>query len=331
MAALNAAAPDAPVPLRLRRWHDGDSVDALTALLHRAYAPLGRSGLNFTAVDQSPETTRARLANTQCWVLESASAAPGSGTYIGTVNVRAPCNVNVDLWSRSAPWYLRRDIAQLSQFAVDPSWQARGCGKQLLDAAIQWAHGAGYRGIALDTAQPAMHLRAYYAKRGFTEVGHAQWQGKTYRSALMLRTLSDPAPTADDAEHRTATVLAFWACISARDWPAARAALHDHATMHWLASGEHFDDADAIVRVQAVYPEGWQLRVLNAAARDDGSVHTHVEVIHPPQRYYASSVFHFDGAQIARIDEIWATAENPPDWRTPGVLGAYRRDPPLNL
>lgn len=37
----------------IRPIEPGDSLEELTRLLHRAYAPLGKLGLNYTAVDQS--------------------------------------------------------------------------------------------------------------------------------------------------------------------------------------------------------------------------------------------------------------------------------------
>ena len=45
----------------IRLWSDSDSIEELTALLHRAYAKLGKLGLNYTAVDQSPEVTQRRM------------------------------------------------------------------------------------------------------------------------------------------------------------------------------------------------------------------------------------------------------------------------------
>ena len=68
----------------LRPLSASDSLEALTALLHRAYARLGAMGLNFTAVDQSVETTRARFASGQGFVLDD------DGTLVGCVVVAGP-------------------------------------------------------------------------------------------------------------------------------------------------------------------------------------------------------------------------------------------------
>jgi hypothetical protein len=41
----------------IRTFAPNDSLIELTQLLHRAYANLGALGLNYTAVDQTPEDT----------------------------------------------------------------------------------------------------------------------------------------------------------------------------------------------------------------------------------------------------------------------------------
>jgi len=122
-------------------------------------------------------------------------------------------------------------------------------------------------------------------------------------------------------------VESLWARLQARDWAGARALLHDDATLHWVTSGEHFDDADAIIRVNAIYPEGWTIRVIAVDAMANGDMHSIVEVTHPPQRFFANSRFTLKAGRIRRISEHWATFESPPDWRNAQAIGAYRRDP----
>jgi hypothetical protein len=45
-----------------------DSLATITELLHSAYARLGAMGFNYTAVDQTEETTRKRVAGGTCLV-----------------------------------------------------------------------------------------------------------------------------------------------------------------------------------------------------------------------------------------------------------------------
>jgi GNAT superfamily N-acetyltransferase len=69
---------------------------------------------------------------------------------------------------------------------------AQGLGERLMDAAEAWAVERGFSHVALDTAKPAEHLQRRYAKRGYAQVGEVQWDGKTYASVLMVKTLGEP-------------------------------------------------------------------------------------------------------------------------------------------
>ncbi len=189
-----------PAPL-LRPLHASDSLANITALLHRSYATLAAMGLNYTAVDQTEAMTRERVERGQCFVLDDA------GQIIGTITVNGPFHPTTDPWARATPWYYRQDIAHLHQLAVEPKRQGEGLGHRLIDAVEAWALEHGYRAMALDTALPATHLRALYAKRGYQDVDDVQWDGKAYRSVVMVKALSKPAPTPDDAEHQRALAL----------------------------------------------------------------------------------------------------------------------------
>lgn len=315
-------------PITLRPLADGDSLDALTALLHRAYAPLAAAGMNFTAVDQTVEMTRARVQRVglgQCFV-----ATDTAGALVGTVTVNGPFDANRHGWARATPWFFRADVAHLHQFAVEPGLQGSGLGARLMQACEQWALAHGHRAIALDTALPATHLRTRYQRAGYREVAQVQWDGKTYRSVILVKPLREGAPPhADDAEHRAAIVRTLWACIQARDWSGARALFADDAQLHWPASGELMGDADTLIRVNAIYPEGWTLRLHEATPMADGRVHSLVEVDQDGQRYLGHTLWRLQHGRIAHGHETWATCQAPPAWRTPTALGpAYRRGTP---
>ena len=219
-------------------------------------------------------------------------------------------------------------MAHLFQFAVDPAAQGGGLGRALMLAAEAHCRHSGRRAVALDTALPAAHLRQRYARAGYAEQHELQWAGKTYRSVLMVKPLAAPAVATTDAEHRVATVRAFWAHVQARDWVAARGLLADEAQLYWRASGEYLDDADAIIRVNTIYPEGWSIHQHEASALLDGRVHSLIEVRHGGPRFLAHTLWRFDGAgRIVHADETFATVEPPPAWRTAEAIGVYRRDP----
>jgi GNAT superfamily N-acetyltransferase len=182
----------------LRTLAAGDSLESLTALLHRAYAPLAAMGLNFTAVDQPVAHTARRIADGHCIVAER------DGVVVGSVVVEGAWDAHRMPGARRCPWYLRRDVAHLHQLGVEPSAQGLGIGRALVAACEQWARERGYRAIALDTAAPAAHLRAWYARLGYADVDEVQWEGKTYRTVIMVKPLAQPAPHAGDAEHHAA-------------------------------------------------------------------------------------------------------------------------------
>ena len=168
-----------------------DSLDALTALLHRAYAPLAAQGMNFTAATQSAEHTRKRAAEGQCFVAEGAGAV--AGDIVGTVTVCGPYDVESAPWAADVSWFRDRDTAHFHQFAVCPQLQGQGVGQRLLAACEEWARSSGYRRMALDTAESATVLRALYGRLGYGDVGQVQWQGKHYRSVIMQKSL-DSSP-----------------------------------------------------------------------------------------------------------------------------------------
>jgi GNAT superfamily N-acetyltransferase len=155
-----------------------DSIEELTALLHRSYAALGDSGLNYTAVDQSAETTRQRLKGGVGF-----AAVDAQDRIVGTVVFYPPGQ------SRGSPWLERSDVAHFGQFAVEPALQQLGIGSRLMDLVEQQARATGAREIALDTAEPATHLIGYYRRRGYRLIEYAQWRGKRYRSAIMSKSL----------------------------------------------------------------------------------------------------------------------------------------------
>ena len=156
-----------------------DSIHELTALLHEAYAGLGAMGLNYTAVDQSPNVTAERITGCTCFVAEE------DGRLLGTATIRGP-------YERSdCAHYTEPDVAIVNQVAVRPSLQGLGLGGALLAVCSSWARQQGYRRLALDTAIPAAHLVALYKKLGFEEVAQVQWDGKRYRSVVLSRNISD--------------------------------------------------------------------------------------------------------------------------------------------
>jgi len=165
----------------IRGLGPGDSLAALTDLLHRAYAELGAMGFNFTAVDQSEAVTARRIRGRECWV------AFVDGRLVGTVTLspRRPISL--------PPWRDGLSTAMINQLAVDPVMRGQGIGGRLLDVAEGRSRDLGFTSVSLDTAESAEHLVRLYLRRGYAAVAFHRWRGKTYRS-VVLEKLFLPVP-----------------------------------------------------------------------------------------------------------------------------------------
>lgn len=161
----------------IRPFTPADSLEELTGLLHRAYKRLADLGFNYTAVDQSVETTRERIEGCECFV------ATLKGNIVGTVNL--------DVRGRDDPPWVegRKDCAYASQLAVEPALRKLGLGAKLMDVAESRAREAGFAYCVGDTSERADYLIAFYTGRGYEIVDHVQWEGKTYRSVVLAKKL----------------------------------------------------------------------------------------------------------------------------------------------
>jgi GNAT superfamily N-acetyltransferase len=177
----------------IRPLRADDSMDELTALVHRAFARLGRMGLHCTGVAQTLQTTAARARPGACFV------ALHGGRLAATMTLETPGP------RRACTWYRRSEVASLHQFAVDPSEQGRGLGTRMLRFAERWVAAQHYSELALDTPATASHLLAFYEAHGFRRVDELRKPDKDYASVVLSKRVAD---TADDATlwrspHRT--------------------------------------------------------------------------------------------------------------------------------
>jgi GNAT superfamily N-acetyltransferase len=170
---------DRPIEnLTIRLLAPSDDLIALTGLLHRAYGALAARGMRFLASYQSAETTAKRIARGECAVAEI------DRRVVGTVVFRPMGS------GRGTPWYERRDVATVGQFAVEPAWQRRGIGGRLMDWAEARARETGAAEVALDTAETADDLIRFYTRRGYRFVEHVNWGDVVnYRSVVMSKTI----------------------------------------------------------------------------------------------------------------------------------------------
>jgi predicted N-acetyltransferase YhbS len=177
------AVPPLPEGLLVRRLEPRDSMAELTALLHRAYAPLAAQGLRFHATWQDEATTLERTRSGECFV------AVLGGKLVATLTLTPAGRAS------GAPFYERADVASFGQLAVAPELQGRGLGGLLVALAERRARETGAAELALDTAEGARHLIRYYARRGYRQVGRVKWEVTNYRSVILSKRLDGaPAP-----------------------------------------------------------------------------------------------------------------------------------------
>jgi GNAT superfamily N-acetyltransferase len=165
----------------IRPLSANDSLHELTELLHRAYARLAEMGLNYTAVDQSPTVTAQRIEGGQCFV------AVHGEKLVGTVVIKPTYQFS------ECEYFKKTGVSAVHQFAVEPAAQGQGIGRSLLLACERWALTRGYKEVAMDTAEQAMHLVTMYQRYGYHLVGHVQWPGKVYKSVVLSKALHSEA------------------------------------------------------------------------------------------------------------------------------------------
>lgn len=173
---MNASLPSG---LTVREWNAGDSIPAITALLHGAYAPLAAMGLSFLASHQDDETTSQRLRDGYALV------AVLDGAIIATITLYPPNQEHV------CEWYRQSHVFRFGQFAVSPSLQRCGIGSHLMRLVEQHACRLGAVELALDTAEGATHLRRWYEATGFRFVQFIAWHDTNYRSVVMSKSLTE--------------------------------------------------------------------------------------------------------------------------------------------
>ncbi|MGY4830544.1 GNAT family N-acetyltransferase [Sphaerotilaceae bacterium SBD11-9] len=181
----------------IRRLLPSDSLEDLTALLHRAFAPLGQQGIACTCVDQSVETTRRRARLGDCFV------AVCGGKVVGTITLHGT------EWASPIRRYRDPAVASLHQFAVDPEHQRQGIGHGLLRTAENWARSRQYHELALDTPAAAEQLRDFYGRCGFKLADVARLAGKPYLSVILSKSLDRTA---------FAPGPAFWPARHPAEW-----------------------------------------------------------------------------------------------------------------
>jgi GNAT superfamily N-acetyltransferase len=166
----------------IRELHPDDSLEELTALLHRAYKQLADMGLRFLATHQDVETTRRRIAKGTCFVAEL------EGRIVGTITYNPPG------MAKGSPYIEKANVGHVQQMGIEPTLQGKGIASALMRHAEQFARHHGALEMSLDTAESATHLVAWYERLEYEVIEHVQWDVTNYRSVVMGKKLRRPGP-----------------------------------------------------------------------------------------------------------------------------------------
>src|SRR5512140_2642583 len=151
------------IQFTIRRLRAEDSLEELTALLHRAYKVLADMGLRFLATHQDVETTRRRCDAGVCFVAES------GGRVIGTITYNPPGG------DKGTAFMQQPGVAHVQQMGIEPEFQGHGIARALMKQVEDYAREQGAVELSLDTAEPATHLISWYERLGYRFIEYTQW------------------------------------------------------------------------------------------------------------------------------------------------------------
>ncbi len=160
----------------IRELLSEDSIPELTDLLHAAYSPMIERGVHFFAATQTEAHTQERIRRAYLTYL-----GLEGDRMIATISLYKAVPDHRCAQYRTAWWF--------GQFAVRPDRQRTGIGTKLIELVEQRAKQGGASMLALDTAEHARDLIAYYEKRGFTFAQFQQWPDVRHRSVILCKAL----------------------------------------------------------------------------------------------------------------------------------------------
>lgn len=160
--------------MTVRRLLQADDLEALTRLVHAAYAPLAARGLRYWGTHQTVADTAKRCRAGETWL------ALLGRRMLGTITLVPPER------ACGSPWQDRPDVAKFGQFCVHPDAQGTGLGARLLDLVEARATALGAAHLACDTAEGALGLIELYRRRGYQRVETVDWRPRSNYLSVVL-------------------------------------------------------------------------------------------------------------------------------------------------
>jgi hypothetical protein len=114
----------------------------------------------------------------------------------------------------------------------------------------------------------------------------------------------------------TCPVEAWWDAVGCRDWGRAAAQLHPDVVLEWPATAERIRGREAVVQLQRIFPEGWEIEV-RRIVRDGGSVAVEARVPHGDEVFFCAGFYEVADGLVTAAVEHWSdgAAGPAPAWR----------------
>lgn len=161
----------------IRELTESDCIESLTKLINESYRERANAGYNMTGSYQDSSITRHRIDSGICFLAEYDGEIIGTALLVLKMGDSYPTEYKVS------------GVAVLSQVCVKPGHRKLGIGALLIAEVEKRAIELGRKQLMLDTVETEPALVEYYRRFGFQDFSHFQWEGKTYRSLIMEKSL----------------------------------------------------------------------------------------------------------------------------------------------
>ncbi|WP_420998331.1 GNAT family N-acetyltransferase [Cupriavidus sp. 30B13] len=163
--------------IQIRELTQDDSLEELTSLINRAYAPVAAMGYRLAGTYQDVEQTRRRVSRGTCFI------AVLDGVIVGTMSI-CPGFPN-----ETCAYLARPNLAYRYQFAVAEELQGLGIGFMLRKQIEFFARDHGFTELGTDTAEGHTERLDSMTREGYVKVDRIQWPGEDFFSIVMVRQL----------------------------------------------------------------------------------------------------------------------------------------------
>ncbi len=206
---------------------------------------------------------------------------------------------------------------RLGFIIVAPQKRGRGCGKAMVQLAVQYARefcGANAVSLVVFENNPA-------AYRCYTAAGFRPDPSRLPESCQILDEDWPCLQLVLQMTDGTALLDRYWQAVLAQDATAVRSFLDPQAVVRWHNTDEQFT-VEEFIRANCTYPGDWDGAIQRTVPIPGG----YVTVVHVFNRertlsFHVTSFFRLIQGRITALDEYWGDDSAPPVWRQELHLG----------